>query len=499
MLGPPLQALRNTINSKFAYVYPEAGTLAAGVAQGQVGEKDARLWASYHGVGDDAFTAMIDIANVGPGVAEAYNLWRRDKTDEAGFRRAVKRLGLEQEWIDGLVLLKENLLSLSDVANAVQQGHLPNPGILPDVSAGVEVAGGSVEATAPDGQPPSSVPLTQIDLDPIAIAAGLGYALDELQVAANLAGLPPGPESLLSMWNRNVIDEQSVDAGIREGHMKTKWAGAYKRMRWAVLSAQEYAEAQLRQWVTTEQMYAGGALTGHTKDQMDLLYKNRGRTATPHQIWLAAARKVVGPTYPGEPHRTSLTDEEDHILAIRRSNIRPEYGPMLWDIRFNYPPLFQLNRLVQAKAIDADTAAKWASYNLEAPEVVDALHAYWSKPSTAASKAETVTDLLALLDGGKATAADTLAAIEAIGYTPDGAQGKIDTLDARRVTSARNAAIGDLHTAFKKGSLDQTGATKGLTDLHVSPWAVPLIVAAWQAYLDAFPPPAPAAVPPPAV
>src|SRR5215831_7997451 len=88
-LGPVVRDIANEINSKYAFVFPEPGVLAEGVAQGQVNEKDARRWASYWGVGDTAFTALVNIANTGPGVATAFDLWRRGVIDETGFRRAV--------------------------------------------------------------------------------------------------------------------------------------------------------------------------------------------------------------------------------------------------------------------------------------------------------------------------------------------------------------------------------------------------------------------------
>src|SRR5438067_12948306 len=118
---------------------------------------------------------------------------------------------------------------------------MPNPGVLPDVSPAVPAVGGQVTADAPDGAAPSHVPLTQIDLDPLLEWQAHGIDFSRAQVEANLAGLPPGPMELLALWNREQIDEASVDAGIREGHMKTKWASAFKRMRRAVLGAAEDA------------------------------------------------------------------------------------------------------------------------------------------------------------------------------------------------------------------------------------------------------------------
>ncbi len=184
VLEPPLRLLRNNINAGHAYVYPEAGTLAEGVAHGKIDKALGRKWASYSGIGADAFAALEAIAEQGPGVAEAFTLWRRAAIDTAGFRRALDRAGLEPEWIAALVELRYELLDPAAIANAVQQGHLRNAGILADPVSGGE---------------PFDIPLTQIDLDPVELADAQGIDLDTLKVMANLSGLPPPQGEVLDM------------------------------------------------------------------------------------------------------------------------------------------------------------------------------------------------------------------------------------------------------------------------------------------------------------
>jgi hypothetical protein len=269
------------------------------------------------------------------------------------------------------------------VANAVQQGHLPNSGssnrdILPPMIP--EKPG--INPDSAQG-PNYDIPLTTIDIDPEAEAAAAGLDFHRLQVEANLSGLPPAQEELLMMWRRGIITKEAVIAGIREGHTKTKWIPAVLAMKRTRLQAQEYANLWLREWVTQSEAEEGARATGVTAEDLKLLYLNRGRPAAPGQMWTAWARKVIGPR--GVP-----TDYQDHEEAIRRSNIRPEYAEMLWGIRFYYPPLFQLSRLVQAKAITTDIAADWAEKNRTAPEVITALRKYWdSLGGTAADPYET--------------------------------------------------------------------------------------------------------------
>lgn len=372
----------------------DPGLMARLVAQGAVTLTVGRDQAAREGFAEDKFDRLVYLSQHAPELADARSMHRRTTIDTTRLHHVYAKAQIEASYWPALDELLTVMLSPAEVAMAIQQGHLPDPGILPGIGAESIFPAGYTQPPSPDGGPPSQVPLTQIELDPIAEAAAAGIDVDRLKVQANLSGLPPGPHDLLQMWNRSEVDEQSVDAGLREGHLKTKWAQAFKRMRWAVLSPQEYASARLRQWVTADESYAGGALTGHTREQMDLLFLNRGRPASPTQMWRAWARKAIGPR--GVP-----TEYEDHAKAIAISDIRPEYAEMLWQIRFNYPSLFQLNRLVQAGAITPATASEWANDNLYAPEVVTALEAYWqtlypggtgttaAKPDAHVTKAQT--------------------------------------------------------------------------------------------------------------
>lgn len=422
-------------------------TLARLAARGFAGLEALDDEAARNGINPNRLAALYALEQAYPGLADLDKLSNRELIDTAQVRMVLARHGFGEEWIEPLVELFSDLLSPIEVANAIQQGHLPNDDVLPPAGAGGPIPEGYVTPTAPDGAPPSTVPLTQIDLDPIKEAAGGGIDLPRLKVLANLSGLPPPQGELRDMLNRGIIDDDTFVAGVREGHTKTKWIEAVKRLRWAVIPAREAAEGWLRDWITEAEAKEIGAMTGYTADQMDLLYKNRGRTATPRQLWLAIARKVTAPDYPDLPANGRLTDFSDHERAIRRSNIQPWYAQMLYDIRWNYPSLFQLSRLVQSGAITPELAGTWAGYNLEAPEVVDALKIYWqsiypgppgssSSSSTPAEVKSQRTKLLTVIHnnyvGGAASVANVEAALQPLGYPQSTIDGMIETWDQER-------------------------------------------------------------------
>jgi hypothetical protein len=99
--------------------------------------------------------------------------------------------------------------------------------------------------------------------------------------------------------------------------------------------------------------------------------------------------------------------------------------------------------------------------------VVSALHAFWNQPQTAATKAETVTDLTALYQSGKRTEGQTLAALEELGYSAADAQAKLDVLGARRIVAEQTRVITAAHKAFIDGSLTGAQANELLQDLGV--------------------------------
>src|SRR5258707_14247676 len=109
---------------------------------------------------------------------------------------------------------------------------------------------------------------------------------------------------------------------------------------------------------------------------MYTLYLASVRPAAPAQMATAAVRGIDGPD--GVP-----MNEAQFLKGIRESDIRREWGPMLWESRFLYPSLFQLTRLVTSGTIDAATGASWAHKARYAPEVVTALRTSWGGGTTA--------------------------------------------------------------------------------------------------------------------
>lgn len=483
--------------SKNAFKVFPPGALAELVAQGYITTPQAEAESVFSGWNPARMDAMVQLALRAPGVAEALTLLRRsggpDLTPLGGpdalFTHALRKAAIEPQWDAGLAALRWHLLDFAAIANAVQQGHLPNPGILPDLATNVPLAPGATTPASPDGQPPTSVPLTQIPLDPIAEAEGLGWSLERLQVQANLSGLPPGQHELLEMWNRGLIDEASVDAGIREGHTKTKWIGPFKRLRWAVLSELQYVEARVRGWITNEQMYEGGALRGYTKAQLDLLHSTHGRPLSFRDVARALRRGAVrlNPTAdftganPVGANGEQVAPIPDALFrSLQQSNIQQQWYDMARVMAVNYPSLFMLNHLAQADPTYIDRAVQILNFGAYDPTDIAAIEAFWRGGTTAKQKGETASQLAAEYEEGIIDESTFVAALEALGHTAAQAAREVVLADDRATKAARARALRSVEKQYIGSRITDATATSDLQAIGVPATAIARHLAAWR-------------------
>lgn len=332
-IEPTVQEIVNVTWSENAVKPPSYFMLAEGVAKGRVDPAWARDRAAEQGIGNDAFMRLTQIANIGPGIDVGFELWRRNLITDGDFDRLVGEESIEAGWLGPLRGLKERLLTPAELANARQQEFIDDARLQSE---------GELQ----------------------------GYDAERMNLMYLMAGLPPGVIEGLEMLRRGIIDETRFREIVAEGHTKTKYTDNLLALRTHVLSGYEAAGLRLRGWISAQESYRLGALDGWAPAEMDMLYLNRGRPAAPGQMYTAAARGIDGPD--GRP-----MDLPQFLKGIQESDIRPEWGQMLWDSRFLYPSLFQLTRLVSSGAVEPAVGAEWAQKARYAPEVVAALLASW--------------------------------------------------------------------------------------------------------------------------
>jgi hypothetical protein len=308
--------------------------LADGVAAGHLTMEAALPVAALTGFGETAFRALVIIARSGPGAAYAFELWRRGKLSETGFRRALKRTGMEEEWIDALVEIKQRILSPQELAVMVQRGVVPDPGYLP---VGPPSGRGKVQP----------MPVAQIDT--AQEAAGSGYDHERMAALTRIIGLPASPDLAARMVFRKIIERVDFDRAIAEGNTRNEWREPLFEGFRQIPTAHDGIEGRLRGWITDAEMYAETARHGMSRADTDLLFKVTGRPLSFHQVWIGLQR---GGVYDGP-----IGDIDPAFLkALRESNIRPEWYNLAWHQRYTYPSAFVMRALTQDGTLTAAQA-----------------------------------------------------------------------------------------------------------------------------------------------
>ncbi len=360
-LTPAVKYLENDAWAAFPVVPPDAVILAQGVAQGQVDPQSARDWAAQTGYGQPQFDALVSIANVGPGSAYAFDFWRRGIIGEAAFRRAVKRLGWEQEWIDDAVKVKDLLLTPAELAVMVQRGIVPNDNLLP---VGPPTATGKVP------------PMPMVNVDPITEAAGSGVNQERLAALARIIGLPASPDLAARMVFRGIIDRVDFDRAISEGNTRNEWAPFLFDGFRQIPTAEQFVEGHLRGWLTAAQMYAGTALHGMSQADTDLEFQIHRRPLNPHAITTALARGGKFHPSPGE-----ITDPYE--ASVHQANLGPEWYELAIANKYSYPSAFVLRALATGGELDEPTTKQTLLEIGWKPDLVDKVVAAWFGATTA--------------------------------------------------------------------------------------------------------------------
>ena len=424
---------------------PDVYVIAAGVAQGQVDPDSALTWAHEQGISDGAFSALVDAANIGPALGQAYSAWRRGELSDGQMRTAIKRQGIEDVWVPALMTLKQEPLDPATIANAVHRGIMRDPSLIvrePPTTAG------KVEQV-----PPSP-------LDPAEEAAWSGLDHERLRVEVGTAGLPPGLVQMLQLLNRGEVTTADVQRAVSQSNLRNEYMDVVLALRRQLLTPHEYEEAALRGILSQDEADAGAALSGMETEDARLLFQIMGRPLVVHQITTGLARGgKFGGTYNDVP--------EPYRDAIRRSNIRPEYARLAYANRYSYPSAFVLRGLAQSGELgDAAAVAQILEEIGWPPSLAAKVAPAWVGGTTGAdphvSKAQTQlwtrthTSYLA----GEIAEADARAALTVAGVPDAALDGVLAVWNHERELERKQLTPAQLKKAYAKGVQNPaTGAT----------------------------------------
>lgn len=412
---PRLQNFKNTQWAAHTDVPLRPGEAAEVAAENYDTYGDMATEATFSGYDAARFQHLYDITVTAPGMGELLTMLRRGTINPGNFTHGLRKARLEPMWDSGLTDLANVYIGLGDIATAIVRGAVPAPSWVP-----------VAPPTHTDNVP--RFPVTNID--PIALAAKLGYSEDMLRIMTARSGLSLAPILATQAFFRGALTQNDWLLAIAEGDLRTEWAETLKAAARAIPSNLDFTEGHLRGWITQQQMYAGTARHGTSQADTDLMFQVRRRPLSPHQIKQAEARGGVF-----DASQAPFADP--YTASVHEANLGPEWYDLAIHLAGSYPSLFITNRLVTQGTISAATGKDWLTKSGLADEVVTAMDASWT--------------------GGGASGADP------------------------HVAKAETQLWGTTHTAYKAAEIGKTTAQQNLTTLGIPQAAQTQIFTYWDA------------------
>jgi hypothetical protein len=476
---PILEPVRQRAWSKNPVRVLSVGDLAELVAKGLTSLASVVDDAERTGHDADNLRALTALRQTYPGLGELDEMSNRGVLAPGLVDKALSRHGIPAEYHAAVKALFSDLLDPAALAAAVHRNIVPDPGFLVGEQPGTD----------------RKVPIfPKVGID--VTKEYLGQGLDEkrFRTLVGLQGLPMGPHEAAQAKFRGIITHDDYLAAIAQGNTRNEWSEAILEQTRQIPTSRDFFENALRGYHDLAWAQEQAERHGMSPEDSLVIYQNQGRPMNVRNITQALARGGTFEPEPGEmtddalrtiirdflpPGDYDLNALRPYMASIVEGSLKPAYYDLEYARRYNYPSAFVFRTLQGTHAINRDQAAQYYKELGWPPELAEQAATAFAKQGASAEKEASATDLLTLWDGGRATAAETLAALEDLGYPADEAQRKMDTLAARRVSSARTTAISDLHGAFKKGDIDGATALGALADLGVPDWAQNQIVVSW--------------------
>lgn len=459
-LDPELQLFTNSAWENNPNRPLEAGDAAEIVAEDVQLLDWGRQEALQTGVNQARFDSLRNAVLNAPGIGELMTLWRRGAITQAQFVHGLRKARLETLWDTGLESLKTARYSPAEIALGVVRSVIKDPGWMVEQ---LDTSGSNVQQYEP------------VSIDPVAEAEASGFDSERMRGLVGSIGLPMSVVMAANAYFRGILTRGAYNQAVLEGDTRPEWADSILEASRQIPSVVNFVENHLRGYSGETDMNAGAARHGMSPDDAAILFQNAGRPLAIHQITTGLARGATFNPEPGE-----LTDPYE--AASHESDIKPSYYALNIANRYTYPSAFVIRQLAQAGELtEAQTEDTLLKLGWE-PGFAKQIAAAWSAGGAAASKEATAADLLTLYDGGKATEAETMTALDALGYSPAEAQRKLDLVTARRVASAKGTGITDIHGDFKKGLLSGDAAIAGIKSLGIDEATATAIAEAWNAY-----------------
>lgn len=431
-IGSGISNLLAPVNQAIMYADPanilEPATMAQLAGARIVSDDYAKHISQMSGLPAEATQLLIEGAYSWPGLPELIELWRRGDIGEGEVQHALERSGVPPQWQLRLLALKRQPILAPDAALMVLRGIISQQ----------------------EGQ---------------AIGAEAGYSTEDFDRLTLATGEPPGPESLMEALRRGFIDNERFAHGIRQSRIRNEWIGLMEQLRFAPMATADAVEAVVRNYITPAQGEAIALQNGLEARDWPTLLLAHGR-----------------PPGLGQMHQLlnrGLVSEAQVDQAVRESDIKDKYVPIVKGLRWRIPSERLIVTLVQHNAMPTERAHELLQKDGFEPDVAGAIIKAGANQRTGGHKELALSTVLDLYETHALDEAQATKHITALGYPAEDVPLLLRHAELKRELKWREAAIGSIRSGFVGHHITEAEAATLLANAGIPTGQISYLTRLW--------------------
>src|SRR5579875_957287 len=297
-------------------------------------------------------------------------------------------------------------------------------------------------------------------------AAKSGIDSERMQTLIDITGMPPAPQDLFQMVRRQIITEDQLQQGLREGDTRDEWIPLVSKLRYvqpspvdmvaaAVQNQLPYADAA--HWAQVLGLEPADYLKNNP-DWFKVLYVVHGRPPGPVEMAHAALRGIV-------PWTGTCPESVSFAQAVSESDVKDKYIPVLQALATYYPPPGEVKGFLVRGAITEDQAvAYWKADGIPDPLAKAYAHeATYQQTTTDLALAKS--DVLEAVQEKILSDQDAIGLLSRIGYSGDAAATLVEMAHFRYNLQILRTAVNRVASLYTGHKIDATECKQGLASL----------------------------------
>lgn len=426
LLSPEVNAILADTGAEIA----DVNTYATAWAAGQIDEGEAERRVRMAGFSPEVWPLLRHAAVTRPDISTLHQLVNRHVVGEGLALEQLRAQGMPEEWAQWAMGLRRVPLAPADLADMVVRSIL----------------------TEEEGA---------------AYAAESGISAQDFKAMVLDTGNSLGNQELLFAYRRGIIDKATLEKGIRQGRTRDEWIPTLEALRYAPMTTADAVRAVVQNQLASDDGKTVAEQNGLDPKWWETLVHAYGRPIATMQSMELLNR--------------GLMTQAEVEQAIRESNVKDKYIPLLLHLRRKLPALTAIKEIMGEGNLSPKDAVRLLEEQGYDNEVAVAYVAAASKVKLHGEHQLAKADILALYREKQIDNDQAREYLEALGYSHSEADALTGLTDAKRAEADLQNLLTHLRTLYVQhrielsalsGQLDALGLSSERRDRLLGQWTL---------------------------